>query len=275
MPRSAQNIADSKLGSTVGKLTKHEDEKVRSWAAMVNDAWSKTAAKNEQAMQEQLLWEKALRMLRCHQDGVPTLLGLCVVAVTQEYAHAKELLARPAADQARAAFRAAGGGGDKLTASKRATVEKAAGARQRAHKLEQGVEFRLPQGLREYIIRLKGWVLPKLQEQQLEQQRRPSKSSGYGACPKTPHAHGLTWVEAKDALQRMKLLDGKLAVHSEADRSNINKFLNRLLGLPVHLQVRSSPAPLRSARASPRFHRPSFCLLRASADLRPASTSRH
>eukprot|EP00965_Chrysotila_dentata_P040451 1342308-Pleurochrysis_carterae.AAC.2 len=30
------------------------------------------------------LWDKALLMLQCHRQGVPTLLGLCVVAVAQK-----------------------------------------------------------------------------------------------------------------------------------------------------------------------------------------------
>ena len=37
------------------------------------------AEKTERAM----LWDRALRMLQCHRQGVPTLLGLCVVGVAQ------------------------------------------------------------------------------------------------------------------------------------------------------------------------------------------------
>jgi len=79
-------------------------------------------------------------------------------------------------------------------------------------------------------------VQPRIREQSQAMRSRASKATDYGACPKTPHAHGLTWVEAKDALQRMKLLTAQMAPSSESDRQNINKFLNRLLGLPVKLQ---------------------------------------
>ena len=30
------------------------------------------------------LWDRALKMLQCHRQNVPTLLGLCVVAVAQK-----------------------------------------------------------------------------------------------------------------------------------------------------------------------------------------------
>ena len=44
------------------------------------------AEKTERAM----LWDRALRMLQCHRQGVPTLLGLCVVAVAQSPATAAQ-----------------------------------------------------------------------------------------------------------------------------------------------------------------------------------------
>ena len=58
----------------------------------------------------------------------------------------------------------------------------------------------------------------------------------YGACPKAPHGYGLSWMDAGETLKQMKLLNASLLPISDADRSNVNKFLNRLLGLPVATQ---------------------------------------
>ena len=164
------------------------------------------------------LWERALRLLKCHRDGVPTLLGLCVVAVSQEYVSAAVGATDGASQQA-------GSGATK------AALDKATNARARAAKIEAGILQRLPQGLIVYIQKLHEWARPRIQAQSAASRQRPTERSTYGACPKTPHAHGLTWVEAGDALRRMKLLPV-----TDADRHNINKFLNRLLGLPVATQ---------------------------------------
>jgi len=175
----------------------------------------------ENAMRDQL-WERALRMLRCHRDGVPTLLGLSVVAVAQEYAAAEKLHceARP-------------------SRSSKAADARRAEAKRRAIKLVQGVERQLPQGLQQYVIKLKEWVAPKLNEAMRSRGGSgvaSAKTADYGACPKTPQVYGISWLEAKDALQRMRLLTPQLVPTNESDRKNINRFLNRLLGLPIGLQ---------------------------------------
>lgn len=33
--------------------------------------------------EKEALWERALEVLQCHRDGVPTLLGLCVVSLAR------------------------------------------------------------------------------------------------------------------------------------------------------------------------------------------------
>ena len=50
------------------------------------------------------------------------------------------------------------------------------------------------------------------------------------------YRHGLSWIQAADALRNMKLLSEANVPLADADRYNINKFLNRLLGLPVQMQ---------------------------------------
>lgn len=175
-------------------------------------------AVSEHAERDQL-WERALRMLRCHRDGVPTLLGLCVVAVSQEYVSATD-----------AASRCSG------TPATKAAADKAAIVRARAAKIEAGILERLPNGLQQYIHKLQEWARPRIQAQASATRQRPTERQTYGACPRTPHSHGLTWIEAGDALRRMKLLNAQLLPVADGDRHNINKFLNRLLGLPVAMQ---------------------------------------
>lgn len=144
------------------------------------------------------LWVRALQMLRCHREGVPTLLGLCVVNVAQ-YGLTRTLQS------------------SKSTVGTVRTVED------------------LPTGLRQYISKLQEWAKPRVVQVQ-QKQPRSQERVRYGACPKTPHKHELSWIEAADALQRMKLLSDANIPLADADRYNINKFLNRLLGLPVSTQ---------------------------------------
>lgn len=146
-------------------------------------------AVSEQAEREQL-WDRALRMLRCHREGVPTLLGLCVVAVAQQ------------------------------TAGRRTN--------------SSGIILQLPRSLQQYVSKLQEWASPRIL-QSSTRPRAPERAT-YGRCPKTPCACGLTWVGAGDALRRIKLFNAKLLPTIESDRYNVNKFLNRLLGLPVAKQ---------------------------------------
>ena len=124
-------------------------------------------------------------MLQCHRQGVPTLLGLCVVAVAQ-----------------------------KKTTSNSDVVS-------------------LPSGLQKYVLKLREWASEKLGGGMGVRPSRSAERTQYGDCPKIPR---LSWARTAEALQHMRLLDSKLAVQNEADRYNINKFLNRLLGLQVETQ---------------------------------------
>ena len=92
----------------------------------------------------------------------------------------------------------------------------------------------LPQGLRQYILKLQEWAKPRVRSAQSKQ--RSQEHVKFGACPKQPHRHGISWVLAAEAMQRMKLLSDSFLPIADADRYNINKFLNRLLGLPVARQ---------------------------------------
>eukprot|EP00908_Phaeocystis_cordata_P021105 Transcript_3408.p2 GENE.Transcript_3408~~Transcript_3408.p2 ORF type:complete len:749 (-),score=293.83 Transcript_3408:158-2404(-) len=153
------------------------------------------AEKTERAM----LWDRALRMLQCHRQGVPTLLGLCVVAVAQSPA--------TAAQKAREAQR-------------------------------------LPAGLQKYVLKLREWTGERLAGQH---RQRPPERATYGDCPKVPMltiAKALEgrreeapfgWQGACEGLQRMRMLNAKLTP-ADQDKYNINKFLNRLLGLPFAQQ---------------------------------------
>jgi len=132
-----------------------------------------------------ILWDRALRMLQCHRQGVPTLLGLAVVAVAR----------KPPPR----------GNGDVAS---------------------------LPAGLQKYVLKLREWA--KEHMGQNTRQRVPERST-YGDCPRTPYPK-LTWIRTGELLQKMRLLNSRLATVLDADRYNVNKFLNRLLGLPVQSQ---------------------------------------
>ena len=79
----------------------------------------------------------------------------------------------------------------------------------------------------------------------------------YGACPKRPSG-ALSWHGAADALVNMRLIERKqvgrpdgssthvLGFVKDSDRNDINKFLNRLLGLRVKTQKSSSSSTMRS-----------------------------
>lgn len=97
--------------------------------------------------EKERLWERALQMLRCHREGVPTLLGLCVVNVAQ-YGLARTLQAN-------------GNGGVKSVDD-------------------------LPSGLQQYISKLQDWAKPRMAQVQ-QKQPRSQERVRYGACPKIPH----------------------------------------------------------------------------------------
>jgi len=147
------------------------------------------AEKTERAM----LWDRALRMLQCHRQGVPTLLGLCVVGVAQCPATALQ---------------------------------------------KQKEVQRLPAGLQKYVLKLREWTSERLQTGR----QRPPEQKTYGDCPKSPVLHlrgsgeAFGWQVACDCLKRMRILNSKLTPNKDADRNDINKFLNRLLGLPFAQQ---------------------------------------
>ena len=234
-----------------------------------------------------MLWDRALKMLKCHRDGVPTLLGLCVVAASQEYVAATE-----------AAAKCSG------VAVTKAATEREAKARERATRIQVrgaaaakwrpvppsplpplppcprrrpaprvpartrprpprpprapqvGIQQRLPQGLQQYVFKIQEWARPRIQQQSLSSRQRTSHERQlYGACPKTPHAHGMNWIEAGEALRRMKILNAQLLPTVESDRHNINKFLNRLLGLPVAMQVLPTRACTRTCTRHARHAR--------------------
>lgn len=170
-------------------------------------------------VEKERLWERALGMLKCHREGVPTLLGLCVVSVAQHGLHPP----RPAVPPPN--------GGAAVRAAALAKAEAAKEAN-KPHDISK-----LPPGLQQYISRLREWAKPKVENVQLKAERnKATESSSYGVCPKTPHKHGLTWGGCASALQRMRLLTDQNVPLADADRYNINKFLNRLLGLPVQTQ---------------------------------------
>lgn len=158
--------------------------------------------------EEERLWDKALSMLKCYKDGVPSLLGLCVINVAQHGLHPP-----------------------KLTASKAKDKEAAEAAARKAAPHDIGT---LPEGLQEYIRKLRAWAKPKIEG--VSMRRRTAEKAQYGVCPKAPHKHGLTWNGCASAMQRMKLLNQSNMPVNEGDRYNINKFLNRLLGLNVETQ---------------------------------------
>ena len=159
-------------------------------------------------------------MLKCHREGVPTLLGLCVVSVAQHGLHPPKMSLPPSAAASQAARAAA--------------IAKAEALARANAPLDIS---RLPPGLQQYISRLRDWAKPKVETATVKHERnKTAETSAYGVCPKTPHRHGLTWLGCASALQRMRLLNDQNLPLAEADRYNINKFLNRLLGLPVATQ---------------------------------------
>lgn len=114
-----------------------------------------------------ILWDRALRMLQCHRQGVPTLLGLAVVAVAR----------KPPPR----------GNGDVAS---------------------------LPAGLQKYVLKLREWA--KEHMGQNTRQRVPERST-YGDCPRTPYPK-LTWIRTGELLQKMRLLNSRLATVLDADR---------------------------------------------------------
>lgn len=88
---------------------------------------------------------------------------------------------------------------------------------------------KLPAQLQKYIVKLREWA--NSQQMTAAKRSRPKERNVYGECPKTPYPK-LTWIQAKVALTRMKMLP----VKEDNDRYNINKFLNRLLGLTLNEQ---------------------------------------
>ena len=170
------------------------------------------------------LWDRALKMLRCHRDKVPTLLGLCVINISQECVQLADTMSAPPPIAA-------------TPQQAKAHAERTSKASARHAELHEGIQ-RLPPGLQQYILKLQEWGRPKLQAQASARRQKgtTAERSMYGACPKAPHGYGLSWMDAGETLKQMKLLNASLLPISDADRSNVNKFLNRLLGLPVATQ---------------------------------------
>ncbi len=95
----------------------------------------------------------------------------------------------------------------------------------------------VPLKLQTYVHKLRHWAASRVPPP--GSRARGAEREKYGHCPRTPHP--MSWTEAADALRRMKMLGGGGGggLHvDDKDRYNINKFLNRLLGLPVATQNR-------------------------------------
>jgi hypothetical protein len=114
-----------------------------------------------------VLWDRALKLLQCHRQGVPTLLGLAVVAVAQKQPRQ--------------------GNGDVAI---------------------------LPSGLQKYVLKLREWAGDRMGQ---SARQRPPERATYGDCPKTPLPK-LNWIQTGELLQRMRLLNARLAPTLDADR---------------------------------------------------------
>jgi hypothetical protein len=132
------------------------------------------------------IWDRGLKLLRCHRQGVPTLLGLTVIAV----------------------------------------------ARNQPRHGNSDVAV-LPPGHQKYVLSLRQLAEIKIGQ---SRRQRPPERAIYGDCPETPYPR-LRWVQAGELLRRMQLLNAQMASTLNADRYDVNKFLDWLLGLPVQSQA--------------------------------------
>ncbi|KAL1504501.1 hypothetical protein AB1Y20_010904 [Prymnesium parvum] len=132
-------------------------------------------------VEKQELHDEALKGMMCHREGVPTLLGLCVVAVAQLKARKPSLSIS-----------------------------------------------RLPPEHQQYVVALCNIARKRKAE---SNRVPPREKSTYGECPKSPYPK-MTWMQAQQALVRMRMDNLK----EGNDKYDINKFLNRLLGLPLKEQ---------------------------------------
>ena len=144
------------------------------------------------------IWDEALRMLRCTRDGVPTLLGLAIISLTQKRLKGK---------------------------LKQVEYDKI------PYKLREYNDRLVAWSLRNNLT-----AAATMDEDNSSgsNKTRVRERAEFGTCPKTPLPE-LTWLQTGQALARMKLLTPD-RFSLAADKFTINQFLNRLLGLPVDMQ---------------------------------------
>lgn len=72
----------------------------------------------------------------------------------------------------------------------------------------------LPSGLQKYVLKLREWAGDRMGQ---SARQRPPERATYGDCPKTPLPK-LNWIQTGELLQRMRLLNARLAPTLDADR---------------------------------------------------------